>query len=270
MSLAAFTAGCPLGPASLSPCIAMSTRSAPATWRRTSCVSRSLLAASVSMSRWKPVPDNTIVSVPLLTPPGTTWASIPPSIGFFLLMSSTTRCQATPSSDDGSGGVTAGAARSAAADRSTGTAGARGGIVSRPPAGRASNVGRGASVAAERIAARRAVDRLQRRSRLVRQQRRRERAHLGGRGGAEQTRGRVGLEAPVAIGDGGVEQRQGVAQRALRRAHDRGQRRRLEGDLLLGQDVLERGRQGVRRDRSEVEALDAREHGGRDVARIGG
>ena len=104
----------------------------------------------------------------------------------------------------------------------------------------------------------------------MRQQRRRERAHLGGRGGAEQTRGRVGLEAPVAIGDGGVEQRQGVAQRALRRAHDRGQRRRLEGDLLLGQDVLERGRQGVRRDRSEVEALDAREHGGRDVARIGG
>src|SRR5207237_5976251 len=45
ISFAAFTAGWPLGPASPSLCIAMSTRSAPATWRRTSCVSSSLLAA---------------------------------------------------------------------------------------------------------------------------------------------------------------------------------------------------------------------------------
>src|SRR5207244_7803418 len=48
MSLAAFTAGCPLGPASVSPCITMSTRSAPATWRRTSCVSSSFFAVSWS------------------------------------------------------------------------------------------------------------------------------------------------------------------------------------------------------------------------------
>src|SRR5206468_12417366 len=117
---------------------------------------------------------------------------------------------------------------------------------------------------------RRAVDRLQRGGGVVREERGGERAHLGRRGGAEQARGGVRLEAAVSVGDGGVEQRQGIAQRALRRADDCGQRRRLEGDLLLGEDVLERGRERVRRDRAEVEALHAREHRGRDVARIGG
>ena len=49
-----------------------------------------------------------------------------------------------------------------------------------------------------------------------------------------------------------------------------GQRGRLELDLLLAEDVLQRRRQQVGSDRPEVEALHAREHGGRDVARVGG
>src|SRR2546422_979445 len=255
------------------------------------------------MSRWKLVPASTIVSVPLVTPRGATWASIPPSIGFFLLTSSTTRCHATSSSDDASGAA-AGAGRSTAGARSTGGGDTRGGADSaRPPPGRDDSNGRvatgrgsspsrlpwvltGAGAVApppwrSRCAASStrlstsssaggAGRRVARTVAISSSTRGGERAHLGRRGGAEQARGGVRLEAVVAIGDSGVEQRQGIAQRALRRAHDRGQRRPLEGDLLLGEDVLERGRERVQRDRAEVEALHAREHRGRDVARIGG
>jgi hypothetical protein len=48
------------------------------------------------------------------------------------------------------------------------------------------------------------------------------------------------------------------------------QRRRLEGDLLLLEDGLERRRHQIGADRAEVEALHAREDGGRQLARVSG
>src|SRR5437762_3441825 len=115
----------------------------------------------------------------------------------------------------------------------------------------------------------RAVNRLERGRRVVCDQRRGEGADRRGRGGPEELGDGRRLEPAVAVGDRGVEQRGRVAQRALGPADDHGQRRGLERDLLFAQDALEGVRERVGRDRPEVEALHAREHRGRDVARVG-
>ncbi len=112
------------------------------------------------------------------------------------------------------------------------------------------------------------VDRLERRTRVMPDNGRRERAHRNGRRRAEQLRGRVRLEPAFTVGDRRVEERERVAQRAFGRAHDDRQCRRLERNLFLVQDALERRAQRIGRDRAEIEALHAREHGRRNLARV--
>ena len=83
-----------------------------------------------------------------------------------------------------------------------------------------------------------------------REQRRAKARTSAGAVAPSRRRGRLGLEPAVAVGDGGVEQRQRVAQRALGRAHDRRQRRRARRRLFSSvEDALER-RRPARRARS--------------------
>ena len=90
-------------------------------------------------------------------------------------------------------------------------------------------------------------------------------------GQAEHGAHRLGLD-PAAAGqrDRLVEQRQAVAHRAVGRARDGGQR--LAGDLhALGLgDAREMSGQRNLVEPAQVEALAAREHGHRDLARLGG
>ena len=97
----------------------------------------------------------------------------------------------------------------------------------------------------------------------------RQGAHLHRRGGAEQPGHARFLEPPLAVGDGRVQQRERVAEAPLRRAHQQRQGRRVELDLLLGEDLGEPAREEIGGDGAEVEALAAREHGGRDLLGIG-
>ena len=88
--------------------------------------------------------------------------------------------------------------------------------------------------------------------------------------GAEH-RSRVGLgHAAAAEGQHLVEQRQRVAQAAVRRAREQLHRRRLEGDALGVEDVLQPRRDQGRGQALQVELQAARQHGDRQLLRIGG
>ena len=73
-----------------------------------------------------------------------------------------------------------------------------------------------------------------------------------------------------AVGDGLVGQRQGVAHGAGCRLADQAQRGNLEADLLLAQHGLQMADNGVGRHLLQVELQAARQHGHRDLLRIGG
>ena len=115
-----------------------------------------------------------------------------------------------------------------------------------------------------------AVDGLERGGPIAAEQRRHERADMDGRGGAEEPGHSRLVEPPLAVGDGGIEQRERVAQAALRGAHQHGQRRSLEGHLLLRQDLRQARGEQLGRNGLEVEALAAREHGGGNPLGLGG
>ncbi|MGY4449719.1 hypothetical protein ACVWZR_004379 [Bradyrhizobium sp. i1.3.1] len=67
-----------------------------------------------------------------------------------------------------------------------------------------------------------------------------------------------------------VEQRQRVAHRAFRGAHDDAERLGLDLDVLLGRDIGEVLHQHVGLDPAQVKTLAARQHGDRNLADLGG
>ena len=72
------------------------------------------------------------------------------------------------------------------------------------------------------------------------------------------------------MGDRLVEQGEGVAGGAFRRAGEHGERRLVDGDLLLAGDVAHEGDQAVGVDAAQIEALAARQDGDRDLPDLGG
>ena len=79
--------------------------------------------------------------------------------------------------------------------------------------------------------------------------------------------GRVGTRP---MGDGLVEQREGVAHRAFRRARNQRQRIAVDGHALLGADTGEMIDQNLGLDAAQVEALAARAHRHRHLLDLGG
>src|SRR5262245_19109345 len=102
-AIAACTAGCASGPASISPSMAMVKRSVPVIQRRTAWPRRSWACGSRSRSRWNWLPASTRVRTPRSMPAGRTCASTAPSSARLRVTSSITRCQASPASPGGPG-----------------------------------------------------------------------------------------------------------------------------------------------------------------------
>src|SRR6185503_2272519 len=128
-----------------------------------------------------------------------------------------------------------------------------------------------AAIALEVFAlARGAVDGFQRGGAVAPQHCGGQRAHVHRRGGAQEPGHAPLVEAALAIGDGGVQQRERIPQAALRRPHQERQRGRVEGHAFLGEDVGELAREELGGNGAEVEALAAREHGGGNLLRIRG
>ncbi len=89
-------------------------------------------------------------------------------------------------------------------------------------------------------------------------------------GEAEHLAHLVGRHRIAGMGDGLVEDGEGVAGGAFRRAGDHGEGGVVDCHLLLGGDVLHQGDQAGGLDAAEVEALAARQYGDRHLAHLGG
>ena len=89
-------------------------------------------------------------------------------------------------------------------------------------------------------------------------------------GEAEQVSDGIGREELPAPGEQLVEDRFGIAHPAVGKVRDEGHGLRLRGATVGGEDPAELALDEDRRQRPEIEALDAREDRGTDLAGIGG
>ena len=92
----------------------------------------------------------------------------------------------------------------------------------------------------------------------------------GAVGEAEHLADLLRRDGAGGMGDGLIEQRQGVAGGAFGGAGDHGQRRVVDSDRFLRRDVLHQRDEPAGLDAAEVEALAAGQDGDRDLAHLGG